>query len=453
MPFSRTLMVVAAGLAAVAGCALALLAIGAPTFSGTELVSAANPTCSPNRAHVSGTSDETVATSQGLRSYRLHVPPSYTGSDAVPLVLSFHGLTLNATFQEAYSAFSARADQPDGGFIVVYLEGVVTTGIAASHYNSWQLASPEPDDVVVVDELLNTLLLELCIDENRVYSTGFSNGGMMSVRLACSLSNRIAAIGTVAGLYYPPLALDLNALEDCSAQKAMPIIAFHGTSDAIVLFGGGVGGGLPGLFTVTARLPVDDATPADDTMAEWASHNNCTSGRQSSSIGAQVNLVRYDTCDDSSVVELYVVDGGGHTWPGSSIDLPVLGKVTNDIDATDLMWSFFQNYSLGDPGDTDGDGCSDQRENGPDETQGGLRDDQNRWDWYDINKDGVIDLFNDILGVINHYSLDGSPPYDANFDRGPSAGPNPWNMTPPDGVIDLFVDILGVINQHGHDCS
>ena len=62
------------------------------------------------------------------------------------------------------------------------------------------------------------------------------------------------------------------------------------------------------------------------------------------------------------------------------------------------------------------------------------------------------DLFNDILGVINHYSLDGSPPYDVQFDRGPSAGPNPWNMTAPDGVIDLFTDILGVIQQHGHAC-
>ena len=103
-------------------------------------------------------------------------------------------------------------------------------------------------------------------------------------------------------------------------------------------------------------------------------------------------------------------------------------------------------------GDTDGDGCADERENGPDETQGGLRDPLNPNDFYDVNGDGVIDLFNDILGVIFHYSLDGGPPYDVKFDRGPSAGPNPWNMTAPDGVIDLFTDILGVIQQHGHSC-
>ena len=109
--------------------------------------------------------------------------------------------------------------------------------------------------------------------------------------------------------------------------------------------------------------------------------------------------------------------------------------------------------------DTDGDGCSDQSENGPDETIGGLRDPLNGWDFYDVLGpgaalpiDGVIDLPNDILGVIQHHSPTGAPPYDVQFDRGPSSGPNPWNMTAPDGVIDLPNDILGVILQFGHDC-
>ena len=112
-----------------------------------------------------------------------------------------------------------------------------------------------------------------------------------------------------------------------------------------------------------------------------------------------------------------------------------------------------------DSGDTDGDGCSDQRENGPDETLGGLRDYKNRWDFYDVLGpgaalpiDGVVDLANDILGVIQRYAPSGAPPYDVQFDRGPSSGPNPWNMTAPDGVIDLPNDILGVILQFNHRC-
>ena len=103
--------------------------------------------------------------------------------------------------------------------------------------------------------------------------------------------------------------------------------------------------------------------------------------------------------------------------------------------------------------DTDGDGCSDVQEAGLDAVPGGLRDFTNPWDFYDVNGDGVIDLPNDILGVIQHYSPQGAAPYDVLFDRGPSPGPNPWNMTAPDGVIDLPNDILGVIMQFEHSCQ
>ena len=98
--------------------------------------------------------------------------------------------------------------------------------------------------------------------------------------------------------------------------------------------------------------------------------------------------------------------------------------------------------------DTDGDGCTDLQEWGYDETAGGQRDPDNPWDFYDTNGDGVIDVPNDILGVILAFSG-----YDVIYDRGPSAGPDPWNMTAPDGVIDLPNDILGVIFQFGHTCS
>ena len=103
------------------------------------------------------------------------------------------------------------------------------------------------------------------------------------------------------------------------------------------------------------------------------------------------------------------------------------------------------------PGDTDGDGCPDVSESRPkgQATQGGGRDWKDPWDYYDINGDGVIDLLFDILGVIQHYqpTAGGAPPYDIAFDRGPTTGPNAWNMTAPDGVIDLLNDILGVILQ------
>ncbi len=103
--------------------------------------------------------------------------------------------------------------------------------------------------------------------------------------------------------------------------------------------------------------------------------------------------------------------------------------------------------------DSDGDGCTDLREAGLDELSGGQRDASNPWDFYDVNDDQIIDLPNDILGVIQHFSSTGQAPYDVRFDRGPSLGPHPWSMSAPDGVIDLPNDVLGVIAQFGHSCQ
>ena len=112
------------------------------------------------------------------------------------------------------------------------------------------------------------------------------------------------------------------------------------------------------------------------------------------------------------------------------------------------------------PGDTDGDGCSDEQENGSDETLGGLRNYLNPWDFYDVlgpgsalPTDQIVDLPNDIFGVIRHFSPQGAPPYDVQFDRGPKLTGPAWNMTAPDGVIDLPNDILGVIRQFNHNCQ
>ena len=106
------------------------------------------------------------------------------------------------------------------------------------------------------------------------------------------------------------------------------------------------------------------------------------------------------------------------------------------------------------PSDTDADGCSDQKEFGPDEMLGGQRNFLNPHDFYDTNGDSIVDLSIDIFNVIQHYAPTGAEAeYDVTFDRGPSTGPNVWNMTAPDGVIDLTNDILGVIQQYLHDCS
>ena len=448
---------------------LLLVMLGGADGPRVEVASAAG--CVPPLPHAPGTTVETISTADGLREYRLHVPPSYNGFDRVPLILNFHGRGSNSLQQELYSAFSTRADAPDGGFIVAYPQGL-TVPLGSTYFNAWQLGSPFADDVAFVDTLLDALELSLCIDANRIFSTGMSNGGMMSVRLACSLSDRVAAIAPVTGAYYPPMALNLNSGETCPDTRSVPVMAFHGTADAVVPFNGGLSGG------VDYRLPLENTTPDDDVLQSWAGHDGCTSARQESVVSGEVRLVTYNACLDGAIAQLYIVDGGGHTWPGA-IDIPGLGYTTHDISATDLIWEFFQDHPLvsaplsdldGDTvpdlydDDNDNDGCTDAAEAqlAPgSEATGGRRNAKNPYDLYDTDGNKDIDLFIDIFAVAFAFGddADSDPPgepdgYDANLDRSaPLAGDDPWDMQAPDGVIDLFTDVFGVAYQYGHSCA
>ena len=137
--------------------------------------------------------------------------------------------------------------------------------------------------------------------------------------------------------------------------------------------------------------------------------------------------------------------------------------VARDLGANTITFSvshFTDEHTACHTPDCDLDGCTNAQELGDDEQLGGRRQIDNPYDFYDVfgggqtlPKDRLIDLPNDILAVIQHFSPSGAPPYDVRFDRGPSAGPNVWNMTAPDGVIDLANDILGVILQFSHNCQ
>jgi polyhydroxybutyrate depolymerase len=274
--------------------------------------------CSPARPHESGSSNKTIASAGGDRSYILHIPEAYAGSAAVPLVLNLHGYGSNAQQQNNYSALPAKADRE--GFIVATPQG---TG-ATAFWNIGALSGFGPDDVAFISDLLDTLETELCIDADRIYSAGMSNGGAMSLRLACDLSDRIAAVASVTGTFLPP---------NCPQARDVPVIAFHGTDDAVVPFEGGpLGAGLGARYGLSSP-------PIEETVAGWAERNDCSAAAAQAYVTASVRLVRYLEC--AADVELHVVEGGGHTWPGAA-DVPRLGTTTHEINATDLIWEFFE---------------------------------------------------------------------------------------------------------------
>jgi polyhydroxybutyrate depolymerase len=270
-----------------------------------------------NSSEVSaGDHDQTLRSSDLDRTYILHVPPQYDGSTRLPLVLNFHGFGSNARNQVAYSRLPQKADE--AGFIVVTPDGAGTP----QQWNNAQ-APGAADDVGFIRELLDHLEATLCIDPARMYAAGISNGAAFSSRLACNMPERIAGIALIAATIYPVV---------CDSAQATPVIAFHGTADACVPYEGGT--------TACGRgnLPVQ---PVETYAAGWARHNGCDPTPAQTQLTVHVRTTAYSDCAENTAVLLYTVEGGGHTWPGA-VDVPRLGPVTAEIDATDLLWEFFE---------------------------------------------------------------------------------------------------------------
>jgi polyhydroxybutyrate depolymerase len=155
-------------------------------------------------------------------------------------------------------------------------------------------------------------------------------GSAMTFALACAPQRTFAAFGGVALTLYEP---------QCEQSPPAPIIYFHGTRDQVVRFGGGQ----PANEDVT--LP---SVPA--AMRDWAQHNECTV-TQTTDVAKDVRLREWTGCADDVEVDYYRVRGGGHTWPGTSPFIAdaveqSLGKTTQSVNASRLMWEFFQEYSL-----------------------------------------------------------------------------------------------------------
>ena len=293
--------------------------------------------CDPGRPHDAGTFDLSIESGGVSRDYLLHVPASYTGDETVPLVLNFHGLGPNATDQANLSNLPAKADVE--GFIVVGSQGLGSTLIPTAHWNVVLAPTSigEADDLGFVIDLLDALEAELCIDPEHVFVAGMSNGAEMASRLACSLSHRIAAVAPVAGVYFPPLSAEIPEAPGCpDTAGPVSIIAFHGDADTIVPFNGGMGD-LEGI-QLTFR-DIDDVI-----MPEWAANNGCRTTPEEQQVTEHVRLLRYPGCDQGAGLELYVVAGGRHQWPGAE-DFPQ-PDAADEISATDLMWDFFQAHPL-----------------------------------------------------------------------------------------------------------
>lgn len=301
------------------------------------------------------------------RSYLQYLPAAYEGETPVPLVIDMHGLTSNAQAQAAVTGFEALSESegfavvsPNGTGLVPYWN-IVSGGRADGDGTIESLLSRVVDDVSFTEQLVAHLDGELCVDTNRIYATGLSNGALMASAVGCDLADVFAAVASVAGTLAP-----------AGCEPAAPMLSIHGTGDNVVLYDGGLGEPVRALISneqFTEGTPLADQLaiievidgilpPLDTALSEWAAVNGCEPTPETEMVGDDVEHRTWNGC--TADVEQYVVVGGGHTWPGSaamrgaaesdSETASALGTMTENLDSTSTIWEFFESHSLADGG-------------------------------------------------------------------------------------------------------
>jgi len=257
------------------------------------------------------------------RQYRLHVSAAYQASTLTPLVLSFHGRGSSAIEDERLTWLSQLADLH--GFIAVYPQGVAGPG-GATGWNTGRNQDPAVDDVLFVDTLLTHLQGALCVDQQRIYATGFSNGGGLTAILACDLADRIAAFAPVAGDYYPQP-------EGCHPTRPASIVEIHGTADTINPYYG----------SAQLRYPAMGVW-----LDAWAERDGCVGSPSSTAIDPGVTAVEWSACQGGAVILHYRLIDAGHVWP-VHVSTSTSSVRGGSFDATTAVWAFLERFTLPPP--------------------------------------------------------------------------------------------------------
>jgi polyhydroxybutyrate depolymerase len=265
------------------------------------------------------------------RSYLVHRPPGIESDHALPLVVDLHGGGGQASTARQQTRFNDLADRY--GFIVAYPNGSGKQRALMAAVNRRFLtfnagaccayaAEHHVDDVAFIRAMVARLEAEYPIDRYRIYATGMSNGGMMSYRLACEASEIFAAVGVVSGA---------QLVSRCAPQRPVSLIHIHGSADRYVPFNGGEG---------DKSLVDFDAPPTRSSVSFWARRDGC-SVTPRHTVQGSIEHDEYPGCAAGLGVELYVVDGGGHAWPGGERMSRRGDEATQEMSASQVIWQFF----------------------------------------------------------------------------------------------------------------
>jgi poly(3-hydroxybutyrate) depolymerase len=260
------------------------------------------------------------------RSYWLHVPQGYSASRLTPLVLAFHGGGGTALGMERASALSAASDRR--GFLVAYPQGLRQDH--GQGQPGWDASGPSDpfadgiDDGLYVSQMLSGIQASYCVNPQRIWATGISNGGSMVGYLACVLADRIAAFAPVEGVFF-------QIAGGCHPGHPAAILDVHVRTDPVAPYAGVPARGSPDYFAL--------AIPA--WLREWASRDDCSLVPQPVSAepalaAAGMTGEAWTHCAAGVSVAGEVFPVGGHSWFRS------IGAAAGD----NLLLGYFGQHSM-----------------------------------------------------------------------------------------------------------
>lgn len=286
-------------------------------------------------APLAGKDYERSVTAGGLRhDFHVYVPSSYDAKAPMPLLLFFHGGAGNAA--QAEKEINLRATAEKRGFILVRPEGYDRSGLDIRTWNAGACCgaarNERIDHVAAVRAILDRVETEWRVDTARVFATGHSNGAMMSYRLACELSDRIAGIAPNAGVLMDKDIATNTVAFRCEPSRPVAVMHMHGDADGCMPIDGGESTG----FDPSLRPPVSDS------IDRFIAFNGASTMPLVTYQRGEVTCV---THDGAAPVVLCTAKGGGHAWPGADYTgvsrRQCGGREIQGLNANEAIWDFF----------------------------------------------------------------------------------------------------------------
>jgi len=269
------------------------------------------------------------------RNFIVYLPSGYNNSGKMPLIFAIHGGSGTPEGMINIANFKTIADRDK--VVLVYPEGV------QKNWNDGRPTAPNQlgiNDVGFFNQMCDYMINNYSVDAKKIYATGISNGGFMSTRLGCELSNRIAAIAVNAA------TIEATTIApNCKPNRPVPALYIHGTTDPLVPFLGGqiTAGGTAG-GTILSHFQAID---------KWVTINGCNTTPTITDLpdiandGTTIKQRVYSGGANGSEVVSYVVLNGGHTWPQGYqyLNEAIIGKTSQDMNACEVIWTFFKRFS------------------------------------------------------------------------------------------------------------